>query len=204
MITFLDNYSILLGQYTFFLTHLHGRSFFLTGVFFSKMCLIRFDDASDSFSTSDRFYFSNASDTSIGIPNGIPGITVLLSWLCPRYQYLFPVGGIILCSAMLMRHFYFLIRPGNNNNLIALLIILDTIFSENLTIHEIKQWQSTMIIMCLIVTVLRLLYWLAQASITDGNNTFPLMISMLTLSFAFILSAYCKEYVNNYVPLSKI
>ena len=137
MITFLDNYSILLGQYTFFLTHLHGRSFFLTGVFFSKMCLIRFDDASDSFSTSDRFYFSNASDTSIGIPNGIPGITVLLSWLCPRYQYHFPIEGIFLCSAVLIgqiANFFFLIRTGNNNNLIALLIILDTIFfrkSEN-------------------------------------------------------------------------
>ena len=35
-----DNYSTVLSQYIFFIAHIHGRSFFWTGVFFSKLNLI--------------------------------------------------------------------------------------------------------------------------------------------------------------------
>ena len=119
-----DNISFVLGMYFFFLVHLHGRIFFWTGVIFSKLNLISLDDASDSFSSSDIFLFSNASDKSIGIPTGFPGLTVLLSWLCTRYQYHFPFEGIFLVSAMLMRpmaYFYSLIRTGNKFKWIAVL-----------------------------------------------------------------------------------
>ena len=122
-----DSYGYVLGQYCFFLVHLHGRIFFWTGAVFSKMNFISLDDVSsgDSFSSSDRFLFSNASNTSIGIPTGFPGLTVLLSWLFSRYQYHFPVEGMILITAMLMRpvaYFHYLIRTGNKFNLIALVI----------------------------------------------------------------------------------
>lgn len=74
-------------------------------------------------------------------------------------------------------------------------------FSEKSGWHEIKQWQCTIFILSLTMAVLRLLYWFTQASIGDGNGTFPLVI---TLSVGFVLSAYCKEYVKDYVALSKI
>ena len=114
----------MLGMYTFFLVHSHGRIFFWTGVVFSKMNLISADDISDNrFSSSDRFLYSNATEKSIGIPTGFPGLTVVLSWLCTRYQYHFPMEGIFLLSAMLLRpvaYFYSLIRKGNKSNTIAL------------------------------------------------------------------------------------
>ena len=73
--------------------------------------------------------------------------------------------------------------------------------SENIKVCEVKQWQSTFVIISLAITVLRLLYWLVQASVTDDYSIFNLL---LTLGFGVILSAYCRDYVNNYVVLSKI
>ena len=111
-----DNYSSVLGQYMFFVENFHGRSFFWTGAFFSKRCKMNVisQDAADNLSTSDHILFS--SDKTIGIPTGVPGITVLLSWLCPRYQYHFLLELIFLNSAILMRpmaYFYSYIRTGN-------------------------------------------------------------------------------------------
>ena len=203
-----DNYSYMLGHYMVFLVHFHDRVFFWTGAIYSKMNFINLDAASgDRFSSSDLLLFSNASDKNIGIPTGFPGLTALLSWICPRYQYHFPMEGIFLFSAMLMRpmaYFYSLIRTGNKLILITVLMIISisTIsFSEKLGWHEIKQWQCSIFILSLTMVVLRLIYWLGQASMSDENSAFPLV---LTLSFAFLLSTYCKEYVDNYVVLSKI
>ena len=84
-------------------------------------------DAADNLSSSDYLFFSNASDKTIGIPTGVPGITVLLSWLCPRYQYHFLLELIFLNSAILMRpmaYFYSHIRTGNKYDFIGLHINL--------------------------------------------------------------------------------
>ena len=133
----------MLGHYMVFLVHFHDRIFFWTGVIFSKMNLISLDDANGySFSSSDLFLFSNTSDKNIGIPTGFPGLTVLLSWLCPRYQYHFPMEGIFLFSAMLMRpmaYFYSFIRTGNKLNLIVILMIIGIIYTVTFTFHEGRQ-----------------------------------------------------------------
>ena len=195
----------MMAQYCFFLAHLHGRIFFWTGAIFAKWNLISLENSTEDISTFDQFLFLNTSNKTIGIPTGFPGLTSLLSWLCSRYQYYFPVEGAFLISAMLMRpvaYFYSLIEKGDKFSLIALLVILsDIYFSETLGWHEIKQWQCTIFILSLTMTVLRVLYWLAQTSIDNGN---PIFFLALTLSFGVILSAYCKEYVNDYVVLSKI
>ena len=112
-----DNYSTVLSQYIFFIGHIHGRSFFWTGAFFSKFNLIS-QDARESLSTSNEYQclFSNESDKTIGIPTGIPGITFLVAWLCPRYQYYFLLELIFLNSSILIKHavyFYSLMRPGD-------------------------------------------------------------------------------------------
>ena len=86
-------------------------------------------DAAGNLSTSDNFLFS--SDKTIGIPTGVPGITVLLSWLCPRYQYHFLLELIFLNSALLMRpmaYFYSHLRTGNKYDLIDLHINLCNIY----------------------------------------------------------------------------
>ena len=123
-----DNYSYMLGHYMVFLVHFHDRVFFWTGAIYSKMNFINLDAASgDRFSSSDLLLFSNASDKNIGIPTGFPGLTALLSWICPRYQYHFPMEGIFLFSAMLMRpmaYFYSLIQTGNKLNLITVLMFI--------------------------------------------------------------------------------
>ena len=107
-----------MAQYCFFLAHLHGRIFFWTGAIFAKWNLISLENSTEDISTFDQFLFLNTSNKTIGIPTGFPGLTSLLSWLCSRYQYYFPVEGAFLISAMLMRpvaYFYSLIEKGDKD-----------------------------------------------------------------------------------------
>ena len=113
----------MLGMYIWFMTYLVGCLFLWTGVIFSKMNLTSSElisgNPTESLSPSDVFLFSSSSDKEIGIPTEFPGLTVLLSWLCPRYKYYFPLEGILLLSARLMRpvaYIYSLRRPGEKLN----------------------------------------------------------------------------------------
>ena len=65
--------------------------------------------------------------------------------------------------------------------------------------HVIEQFQVTVVIIDLIIMVLRVVGWLAQASMDDR----PLHITF-ALACGFILHIFIKEYLKDYVDLSKI
>ena len=58
---------------------------------------------------------------------------------------------------------------------------------------------NTIVIIDLIIIVLRVLCWLAQASMDDR----PLHI-IFAFACGFILHIFCKEYLKDYVDVSKI
>ena len=73
------------------------------------------------------------------------------------------------------------------------------VFSETINWHEVEQWQSTIVIFGGIILILRALCGLTQASMDDR-----LLLIILSLACGFILLTFCKDYLKDYVDLSKI
>ena len=71
--------------------------------------------------------------------------------------------------------------------------------SGSLDLHFIKQWQVTLIIIDLTLFVLRVVLLLAKTELDHALA--PLIYSTV---FGFLLYVYCKDYMEDYVNLSKI
>ena len=131
---------------------------------------------------------------------------VLLTWLSIKFHYYLPFEVLIFTSVILLRSmafFYSLLwagdtaedcypsKPFNLQNYHT--------FSEIIRWQVIEQWMNTIVIIDLIMIIMRVLYWLAQA----GINEKPLHV-IFALACGFILYTFCKEYLKEYVDLSKI
>ena len=65
--------------------------------------------------------------------------------------------------------------------------------------HDVQQWQFTILILDMMVTGLKALWWFAQTSMGDG--AFLLLFSSTIFVTLFM---FCKDYLDLFVDLSKI
>ena len=63
------------------------------------------------------------------------------------------------------------------------------------------EFVSTIVILDLVIVVVRVLYWLVQASMDEDATPFHITFA---LAFGFLLFTFCKDYLKEYVDLSKI
>ena len=189
----------MLGHYATYLSFLFYCTIYIGGSIFIKWSKRSLENDDDTI----MLYTWYGHDTYHNISRGSQDLGILLSWLCTKYQYHFPLELLIFVSALLIRpmaYFYTFLRPGNQFHLAKLIChCVNLLFSVTIRWHETEQWLRTIFIFDIIITVLHTLSWLAQGENVDG--TFTLLFS---LSFGFILFTYCKDYVKRYVDLSKI
>ena len=151
-------------------------------------------------------YFQYVNDIRIRIWH-IPA--VLLSWLSIKYHYYLSFEVLIFNSVMLLRSmafFYSLLCAGDKAlyflpflKALPIIFMAVHILSEIIQWQLIQQWMNTIIIIDLIIIVLRVSCRLVQSSMDDR----PLHV-IFALAYGFILRTFCKEYLKDYVDLSKI
>ena len=116
---------------------------------------------------------------------GLQAKSILLSWLFIKYQYYFFTLELLLliCTSLIgpVTYFYQHFRP------------------QSIDQRHIDQWQLTIIIFDGIIFGARVLLWLFQASLDD--RAFLLVCS---LSIGISMVIVCKDYLEEYVNLSKI
>ena len=116
---------------------------------------------------------------------GLQAKSVIPSWIFTKYQYShFTLELLLLiCTSLMgpMTYFYQNIRPGK----------LDQ--------RLVDQWQLTIIIVDGVIFGGRVLFWLLQASLDDRA-----FLLICTLFIGITLLVLCKDYIEEYVDLSKI
>ena len=119
----------MLGHYIFYLHLLVYYTFLNGGAFLVKWNKIGFELSIDLGFESDN----DTNMLPIGlydIPETLTELFILLSWLCTKYEYHFPLELLIFVSLYLitaMAYFYTLLRPGNKfylANLVCYCVIL--------------------------------------------------------------------------------
>ena len=72
-------------------------------------------------------------------------------------------------------------------------------FSDVINWHLVDQWHATIIIIDLIILVMRVLCSLGRSSMDD--RPFDIIFGLVC---GFVLLVLCKDYLKEYVDLSKI
>ena len=124
-----NNYGIMLGHYATYLSLLFFCTTYIGGAIFIKWSKRSLENDDDTI----MLYTWYGHDTYHNISRGSQDLGILLSWLCTKYQYHFPLELLIFVSALLIRpmaYFYTFLRPGNQFLLAKLILGMSSVKSS--------------------------------------------------------------------------